>query len=172
MLNKEQKKQLVKDLTEKIKSAKAVVFTDFRGLKVKDLSVLKKELRKADAGFKVAKKTLMKIAFKDAGVKFDAAKLEGQIAISTSPDEVTAAKIIDLFSKKNANIKILGGFVGDKEMTAEEVKTLAKLPGREEMLARLVGTINAPISGFVNVLAGNLRGLVQVLKAVADSKQN
>ena len=172
MLNKTQKKELVKDITEKIKAAKAVVFADFRGLKVKDLNNLKKELRKSDAGFKVAKKTLMSIALKDAGVKFDVAKLEGQVAISTSPDEVTAAKIIDIFSKKNENIKILGGFVGEKVMTAEEVKMLAKLPGRDEMLAKLVGTINAPISGFVNVLAGNIRGLVQVLKAVADNKSN
>jgi large subunit ribosomal protein L10 len=172
MLNKTQKKDLVKDITEKVKAAKAVVFADFRGLKVKDLNNLKKELRKSDAGFKVAKKTLMNIALKDAGVKFDVEKLEGQIALSTSPDEVTAAKIIDIFSKKNEHIKILGGFVGEKEMTAEEVKMLAKLPGRDEMLAKLVGTINAPVSGFVNVLAGNIRGLVQVLKAVADNKTN
>jgi large subunit ribosomal protein L10 len=168
MLNKTQKKELVKDITEKIKAAKAVVFADFRGLRVKDLNSLKKELRKSEAGVKVAKKTLMGIALKDAGIKFDVEKLEGQVAISTSPDEVTAAKIIDIFSKKNENIKILGGFVGEKEMTAEEVKMLAKLPGRDEMLAKLVGTINAPISGFVNVLAGNIRGLVQVLKAVAE----
>jgi large subunit ribosomal protein L10 len=170
MLTKDQKKELVKDLTAKIKAAKAVVFADFRGLKVKDLSELKKELRKSDASFKVAKKTLMDIALKDAGLSYDTEKLEGQIALALSKDEVTAAKIIDTFSKKNENIKILGGIVNAKGMTDAEVKALAKLPGKPELLAKLVGTINAPVSGFVNVLAGNIRGLVQVLKAVADNK--
>lgn len=168
MLTKDQKKQLVKDLSEKIKAAKSVVFADFRGLKVKDLSELKKELRKSNASFKVAKKTLMKIAFKDAGLNFDPEKLEGQIAVSLSDDEVSAAKTIDIFSRKNENIKIVGGFVGEKEMSIEEMITLAKLPSREELLAKLVGTLNAPVSGFVNALASNIRGLVQVLKAVAE----
>ena len=68
------------------------------------------------------------------------------------------------------NLKIVGGILGTKELTAEEVQALAKLPSKEELLAKLVGTLNAPVSGFVNVLAGNLRGLVNVLKAVADSK--
>lgn len=168
MLTKDQKKQLVKDLAEKIKTAKSVVFADFRGLKVKDLSELKKELRKSNASFKVTKKTLMKIAFKDAGINFDPEKLEGQIAVSLSDDEVSAAKTINIFSKKNENIKIVGGFVGEKKMSIEEMIALAKLPSREELLAKLVGTLNAPVSRFVNVLAGNLRGLVQVLKAVAE----
>lgn len=170
MLTKDQKKQLVKDLAEKIKTAKAVVFADFRGLKVKDLSNLKKELRKANSSFRVTKKTLMDIALKEAGFSYKTKGLEGQIAISFSADEVTAAKIIDTFSKKNENIKILGGLVGEKEMTAVEVKALAKLPGRVEMLGILVGTIKAPISGFVNVMSGNLRGLVQVLKAISENK--
>lgn len=170
MLTKDQKRELVKNLAGQIKAAKSVVFADFRGLKVKDLSELKKELRKSDASFKVMKKTLMKIAFKNAGIDFDSKKLKGQIAVSLSPDEVSAAKIIDTFSRKNENIKILGGIADAREMTASEIKALAKLPGREELLAKLVGTIKAPVSGFVNVMAGNLRGLVQVLKAVADSK--
>lgn len=170
MLTKEQKKQLVRDLSEKIKAAKSVVFTDFRGLKVKDLSNLKRELRKSGASFKVMKKTLMRIAFKNIGTDYDLEKLDGQIAVSLSPDEITAAKIIDAFSRKNENIKILGGLAGEKEMTAAEVRALAKLPGREEMLGILVGAIKAPISGFVNVMAGNLRGLAQVLKAISDTK--
>ncbi len=170
MLTKEQKKKLVEDLSEKIKSAKSVVFADFRGLKVKDLSELKKELRKSDSSFRVSKKTLMNIALKEAGIEYNTKELEGQIAISFSADEITAAKIIDIFAKKNENIKILGGILGEKILDSTQVKALAKLPGKDELLAKLVGTINAPISGFVNVLAGNLRGLVQVLKAVADTR--
>jgi large subunit ribosomal protein L10 len=170
MLTKDQKKQLVKDLSQAIKAAKSVVFADFKGLKVKDLSALKKELRKADSSFRVSKKTLMNIALKEAGVEYDTKKLEGQIAITLAADEVTAAKIIDTFAKKNENIKILGGILGEKILDSTQVKALAKLPSKKELLAKLVGTINAPVSGFVNVLAGNIRGLVQVLKAISETR--
>ena len=97
--------------------------------------------------------------------------MEGQVAISLSnADEVSAAKIIDIFAKTNPNVKMLGGTLGNQVMTAAEVKALAKVPSKEQLLGQLVGTLNAPISGFVNVLAGNLRGLVQVLNAVKEQK--
>jgi large subunit ribosomal protein L10 len=169
MLNKEQKKQIVKDLVDKFKTAKSVVFVDFKGLEMKKMTELKKELKKAGIDFKVTRKTLMNIALKNAGLEADAKKMEGQIAISIShEDEVAPAKIISTFAKKNEGLKIAGGILGIKVMSIEEVKALAKLPSKEEMLAKLVGTINAPISGFVNVLAGNIRGLVQVLKGISE----
>ena len=170
MLTREQKKQLVKDLSEKIKAAKSAVFVDYKGLKVNDLTQLKKNLREKECGFQVVKKTLIERALKDAGIEMDVQGLDGQIAIAVSPDETTGAKTINDFGRKNENIKILKGILENKVLEAEEVKALANLPSREEMLARLVGTLNAPISGFVNVLAGNLRGLVQVLKAIGENK--
>lgn len=171
MQTKAQKKELVKDLAQKIKESKSVVFADFKGVKVKDLTELKKELRKEGISFKVLKKTLINIALKEAGVEASTKEMEGQVAISTSPkDEVAPAKIISKFSKANENIKILGGVLESKSMTIEEVKSLAMLPGKEELLGKLVGTIQAPISGFANVLAGNIRGLVQVLKGIGESK--
>lgn len=171
MLTKEQKKQLVKDLTEKFKASKSAVFADFKGLPVKDLSALKKELRSAGVEFKVAKKTLFSLASKEAGVEFDFKKLEGQIAVSFSKeDEIAAPKIVDKFAKTSEHLKISGGFLKSKVLTIEEVKALAKLPSYEEMLAKLVGTLQAPISGFVRVMAGNIQGLVQVLKAVSEKK--
>lgn len=168
MLTKDQKKQLVKDITEEVKAAKSAVFVDYRGLKVNDLTQLKKNLREKGCGFRVAKKTLIERALKEAGIVLDVKSMEGQIAITVSPDEVTGAKTINDFGKKNENIKILKGILESNVLEAEEVKALANLPSREEMLARLVGTLNAPISGFVNVLAGNIRGLVQVLKAIGE----
>lgn len=171
MQTKAQKKELVKDLAQKIKESKSVVFADFKGVKVKDLTELKKELRKEGISFKVLKKTLINIALKEAGVEASTKEMEGQVAISTSPkDEVAPAKIISKFSKANENIKILGGVLESKSMTIEEVKSLAMLPSKEELLGKLVGTIQAPISGFANVLAGNIRGLVQVLKGIGESK--
>jgi large subunit ribosomal protein L10 len=169
MQTKKQKEEIVKDMTSKAKKAKAVVFSDFKGVKVKDLTALKKDLRKEGVDFKVAKKTLINIAFKEAGIEIDTKEMEGQVAVSISTqDEVAAAKIIEKFSKVNQNLKILGGVLENKLMSIEQVKALAKLPSKEEMLGKLVGTIQAPISGFVNVCAGNLRGLVQVLKGISE----
>ena len=114
---------------------------------------------------------MINIAFKEAGIEVDTKEMEGQVAVSiSSQDEVIAAKIIEKFSKANQNLKILGGVLENKLMSIEQVKALAKLPNKEEMLGKLVGTIQAPISGFVNVCAGNLRGLVQVLKGISESK--
>ncbi|HDH07436.1 MAG TPA: 50S ribosomal protein L10 [Candidatus Moranbacteria bacterium] len=173
MLSKDQKKQIVKDLAEKIKSSKSVVFSDFKGLQVKDLTGLRKELRESQADFKVIKKTLLGIALKEAGIKMDTKKLEGQIAVTVSEnDEVTPAKIIAKLAKGNENLKIIGGLLGEKEMNSEEMNALAKLPSKEELLARLVGSLKSPIFGLANVLVGNLRGLVQVLKARCESVAN
>ena len=169
MQTKVQKKEIVKEMASKVKEAKSVVFSDFKGVKVKDLTQLKKDLRKEGADFKVAKKTLINIAFKEAGIEVDTRKMEGQVAVSISAqDEAAAAKIIEKFAKINQNLKILGGILENKLMSIEQVKALAKLPSKEELLGKLVGTIQAPISGFVNVCAGNIRGLLQVLKGISE----
>lgn len=172
MLTKNQKIELVKELTERIKAGKSAIFVDFKGLKVKDSTELKKSLRAAGVEFVVVRKTLLDIAIKNAGIEGVSIKgMEGQVAISISNlDEVAAAKIIDTFAKTNENIKMLGGVLGNQILSAAEVKALAKIPSKEQLLGQLVGTLNAPISGFVNVLAGNLRGLVQVLNAVKEQK--
>jgi large subunit ribosomal protein L10 len=172
MQTRTQKNEIVKDLTEKIKGSKAVVFSDFKGLSVKDMTTLRKELKAEGISLKVLKKTLINIALKDAGVELNAREMEGQVALAISEkDEVAAAKIIAKAAKANENLKILAGILGDKALSKEEVIALSKLPSKEELLAKLVGTLNAPVSGFVNVLAGNLRGLVNVLKAIWDARQ-
>jgi len=171
MRTKEQKKEIVKNLAVKIESSKGVVFSDFKGLSVKDMTELRKNLRADGTEMKVLKKTLITLALKDAGIEFDATKLEGQIAIAVSDqDEVMPARVIAKFAKANENLKIAGGLLGKEILSKEEVEDLAKLPSKEELLAKLVGSINAPVSGFVNVLAGNLRGLVNVFKAIAEKK--
>lgn len=172
MLTKNQKIELVKQLTEKIKTAKSSIFVDYKGLKVKDSTELKKSLRAEGVEMIVVRKTLLDIALKNAGIEgVSIKKMEGQVAISLSNnDEVSAAKIVDTFAKTNENIKFLGGVLGTQVMSAVEVKALAKIPSKQQLLGQLVGTLNAPVSGFVNVLAGNLRGLVQVLNAVKEQK--
>ena len=169
MQTKSQKKDLVKDLAEKIKNSKAVVFSDFKGLSVKNMTLLRRELKVKEIDFQVLKKTLITLALKDAGIKMDACKLKGQIAVAVSAgDEVEAAKIIAKACKASENLKMLGGILGKEILSDKEVASLAKLPSKDELLAKLVGTLNAPISSFANVLAGNIRGLVQVLKGISE----
>jgi large subunit ribosomal protein L10 len=171
MQTKEQKKKLVKDLAQKIKASKAVVFSDFKGFMVKDMMALRRELKKAGVTLQVLKKTLISLALKDAGIKVDARKMEGQIALAISEkDEVAAAKIIAQTAKANENLKIVSGLLENKELTADEVNALAKLPSKDELLAKLVGALKVPVSGLVNVLAGNLRGLLNVLNAIKEAK--
>lgn len=173
MQTKKQKKEIVADLSEKLKNSKAAVFSDFKGLLVKDMMALRKELRKEKIDFKVAKKTLIELALKNAKIDASVKNMEGQLAVAISQeDEVAAAKIMAKVAKENENLKILGGILEMKFLGKEEIMALSKLPSKDELLAKLVGTLNAPVSGFVNVLAGNIRGLINVLKAVADNKAN
>lgn len=171
MLTKEQKKKIIKDLAEKIKSAKAVVFADFKGLAVQDTTFLKRKFREIEGGFKVVKKTLLNIALKESERDVNASEMEGQIAVSYSAqDEVAPAKIIFDFAKKNENLKIVGGILEKRGISAEEVAALAKLPAKEQLLAQLVGSLASPLSGLMNVFQGNQRSLVRVLKAISENK--
>lgn len=171
MLTRSQKEQLVKDLSAKIKDGKVLIFSDYAGTSVAKMKNLRDELRKTDSSYKITKKKLIDLALKDAGVEASVLDFEGQIGIAIGKgDEVSAAKVLANFAKENKNFKILQGVLENKVISGKKVLSLAILPGKDELLAKLVGTINAPVSGFVNVLAGNLRNLVGVLKAISDTK--
>ncbi len=171
-LTKEQKQKITEDLKEKIKEQKTMIFVDFTGLKVKDLSNLRKKLKTIDGGLKVAKKTLLGLALKGyhPSAVQEVKRLKGEVAIIFGfKDELSLAKIIYQFSQENPNLKILGGFIESKKrefLNAEDIIEIAQLPAREELLARLVGSISAPVSNFVNVLRGNLKGLIYALSAI------
>ena len=166
-LTKEQKQKIVEDLKEKIARQKAMIFVDFTGLKVKDLSNLRKKLKAANSELKVTKKTLLDLVFKKARLAIEAKKIKGEIALIFGyNDGLSLAKMIYQFSETNPNLKILGGFFEKKFQEAEEIITLAQLPTREELLAKLVGTIFAPVSNLVNVLQGNIKGLIYELSAI------
>lgn len=171
MLTRIQKEKVVNDLTEKIKDGKVIIFSDFAGTTVSQMKDLRDELRTSGGSFKVTKKKLIDLALKNAGIEASVLGLEGQIGIAIGKEDETAAtKVLAKFAKTNKNFKLLQGVLENKIISAKEVMALASLPSREELLAKLVGSINAPVSGFVNVLAGNLRGLVTVLKGIADTK--
>ena len=170
MQTKQQKEVLVAQVADKARAAKALVFADFKGLPVKDLTVLKRELRATHSEWLVLKKTLLNIALEQAGIKVNARDLGGQVAIIFSSDEVSAAKVIAPFAKKNDKVRIAGGALGSVALSIEEVQALAKLPSQDELRAQLVGTLQAPIAGFVRTLSANISGFVRVLQAVADQK--
>lgn len=167
-----QKEQMLQDLTDKAQSAKSMVFVHFDGLKVKEIEQLRKEFRQNQVDYVVAKKTLMQNAFKQANIAgVDAGAMQQGIGIAFGmEDEVAPAKIAQQFSKEHEALKIFGGVLERNFVDADKVLQLAKLPSRDELIAKVVGSINAPVSGFVNVLAGNLRNLVYALNAIKESK--
>ena len=166
-LTKAQKQKILDDLKEKVDRQKAIVFADFKGLKVKDLSNLRKEMKKKDCELKVAKKTLISAVFKEKKIEVDVRKMEGEIALVFSyKDEILPFKLLYEFSKGNKNLKILSGLIGKEVIEKEKAIVLGQLPSKEELLGKLVGSIKAPLSGIVNVLQGNLRNLVYVLSQI------
>ena len=169
---KQEKEALVSEVADKIKGSKALVFANFKGVSVKDITSIRRELRKSGSSWQVLKKTLLNIALKDAGVEVDARALDGQVGVAFSQDEVAAAKVIADFQKANKDVTLTieGGALGAKSLSANEVKALAKLPSQDELRAQLVGTLQAPIAGFVRTLSANLSGLMQVLKAIEEKK--
>ncbi|MDD5568999.1 MAG: 50S ribosomal protein L10 [Candidatus Pacebacteria bacterium] len=172
-LTKEKKQSIVSDLETKIARQKAMVFMDFTGVKVKDLAELRNQLKEQGSELKVAKKTLLKIALKNKNIELDPKDIPGEIALALGyEDEVAPSKAIYQFVKINKKAKILGGYLMRKFYGAEQIINLAQLPGREQLLGNLVGTINAPISGFVSALHGNLRNLVYALSAIGEKSNN
>ena len=171
MQTRQKKEAVVAILVEKIRTSKAVVYAQYQGVTVKSLTSMRKELAKSGSS-QVMKKTLLSIALKEAGIEGNVRELPGQVGVAFSSDEVAAAKTLAEFIKANKGTKlsIEGGALGEKYLSADETKALAKLPSRDELRGMLVGTLQAPISGFVRTLSGNLSGLVRVLKAVEEKK--
>ncbi|HPT08747.1 MAG TPA: 50S ribosomal protein L10 [bacterium] len=171
--SKVQKGEILRDLDEKIKKSKSIVFASFDALEVKDNEELRHNLKQEKGEYYVSKKTLLDLAFKNNKLEgFDIKNLPGKVAaIFAYEDEISPAKVVFNFRKTHdGKIDFVGGILDGKVLNKEEIEKIAVLPGRQELYAKLVGSMNAPISGFVNVLAGNMRGLVTVLKAISDKK--
>ena len=161
---------MLKELVDKMKAAKAVVFADYRGMSVKDISKMRRELKEKGVEYGVSKKTLIRIAAKEAGFpEIPEEVMEGPIAVAFSmEDELAGAKLIYNTSKKNENLKLRGALFEGRVLGVAETKTLAMLPGREELLAKFLYVIKSPIQGFHGVLQGTLSGFVRALKAISE----
>lgn len=169
--SKQQKQETVGALTQGLKTAKGVVFANFQGLTVAESEDLRHQCRAEKVVFTAAKKTLVQRALEEAGISSVNPRLfKGGVATFISEDEeVTAAKIVHKFAKTHELVTIFGGLLEGAFIDASAVKNLAALPSKHELLSKMVGTLNAPVAGFVNVLAGNLRNFVGVLSNIQRS---
>lgn len=173
-LTKAQKEDIAKELAEKMKEAKSVVFADYKGLTVKELKELRTLLRESGVTFKVVKKTLIKIAAKEAGFEGEISNdvVEGPVGAALSmEDEIAAARLLHQFSKKHDNLKLRGALFEGRVLSLADTKELALLPGKEELLAKLVYLLKSPVSGFHGVLNNTISGFVRVLNAVKEKQE-
>lgn len=170
-LTKEKKENVVKVLEEKLAQQKSMVFMDFGGINVKELTEVRNELKSKGNEMKIAKKNLLGLALKNKKIDVDVKKLDGEIAIIFGyEDEIAPSKIIYQFTKANKKAKLVGGLIGKDFYGPEEIVKLAQLPGREQLLGMLLGTLNAPISNFTSAIHGNLRNLVCALSEISKKK--
>jgi len=172
-LNKDQKAEVLKKVSESMKDAKAVVFADYQGISVNDLDNLRSKLREAGVRFQIVKKTLIRLAAKENGFEeIPNEVLEGPVGAAFSmEDEIAAAKILATFAKKNKNVKLRGSLFEGRVLSVAETKELANLPGKEELLGKLVYLLKSPISGFHGVLYNTMGGFVRVLNAVKEKQE-
>jgi large subunit ribosomal protein L10 len=163
----EKKEKAVKDLEQVFAKATIGVVTDYRGLKTPELNELRRKLRENNAEYKVVKNSLAQIAAKNVGRNYLDNTFKGPVGVAFGyGDAAKTAKVMsDHLRTSKSSLKMAWGFLDDRMLTAKELDTLAKLPSREILLARVVGGMQAPIYGIVNVLAAPLRGLAQVLQA-------
>ena len=166
-LTKEQKKDRLKELEKKLEKQKSAVFVSINGLKNKDLLALRNKLREKSAEITVSKKTLTKLAFSNKKIQLDEKILQGQLGIIFGYDsEIDSAKIAHNFSKENKNLNILGGLLENSCIDKEKVASLALLPSKEELYAKIAYVMNAPLINFMNVCRGTIRDLTTVLSKI------
>jgi large subunit ribosomal protein L10 len=173
-----EKQAIVDGLKDQLVAAKSVVLTGYKGLTVAQDTELRRELREAGVSYHVVKNTMLRRAAEAAGIEGLDEVLSGTTAFAFSTEDAVApAKVICDFMKKNkleddGKLFVKIGMVEGKVISVDEVKALAALPSREELIAKLLGSMNAPISNTVNVLQGVIRNAVYVLDAVRAQKES
>ncbi|MFH1088454.1 MAG: 50S ribosomal protein L10 [Patescibacteria group bacterium] len=166
-----QKETQLSKLVDKLNSSKAIILAEFTGLKMEDFDAFRVKARQAGVTLQVAKNTLLDKAAQTAGINgLITKKIGKQIAIATDgEDEVAISKLVHQFAKDNsAKVQIYSGIIDKKIVPVDMIVQLANLPSREELLAKVVGSIHAPISGFVRVLNGPLQGFYNIVNALSN----
>ena len=170
-LNLEGKKEVVAEVVARLAKAQTVVLAEYRGLPVEDITVLRKEARANGVYLRVLKNTLARRAVQGTPFEKLSDQMVGPLAYGISDDPVAAAKVLQAYAKKNEKLVIKGGMMPNHLMTAKDVGALASMPSREQLLASLMGTMNAPITKFVQTLNEVPSKFVRALAAVRDAKE-
>jgi large subunit ribosomal protein L10 len=168
---RQQKEAVVEQIQEKISKNQLAIFTDYRGLNVANITELRRKLRECNSEMTIYKNTFSRMALNGLEIKYPEDVLIGPTAIITAGESVAeTAKILVKFAKQHDVVKIKGGVLENKCITDNEIQEIAKLPSREELIAKTVGAIKAPITGLVMTLSGPLRGFVYALNSIKDKK--
>lgn len=170
--NLEAKKLQVKEISEKLQGAVSIVLADYRGLTVEEDTRLRSKMREEGIDYKVVKNNILRHAVQGTGLEALSEYFVGPTAIAVSSDEVAPAKAMFKFSKEVKTFELKAGAVDGRIIDMEGLERLSNMPSKEELLAKMLGSMNSPITGFVNVLNGNIRGLAVALNAIMEQKQN
>jgi len=170
-LNRKEKAVVIEDVTTQVATAQSIVVAEYRGLDVASVTVLRKNARASGVYLRVLKNSLARKAI--VGTPFEAlsAKLVGPLIYAISTDPVAAAKVLSAFAKYNEKLAIKAGAFPNSILDVNGVKALATMPSRDELLSKLLGTMQAPIAQFVRTLNEVPTKFVRGLAAVRDQKQ-
>ena len=152
MMNKEQKKQYINDMTTQFDKTEAVIVTHYQGLTVTQLDDLRKKMREHGIKFKITNNRITKLALEKTKCKELSDLFSGPTAVALSEDAITSAKILTKFSKSNDKLKIIAGFMDGKVLDEKEVSVIATLPSLEEARAKIVGILASPAQKIVSIL--------------------
>ena len=170
-LNLEGKKEVVAELSERLKKAQTVVLAEYRGIKVEDITVLRSQARASGVYLRVLKNTLARRAVQGTPFEKLADQMVGPLAYGISEDPVAAAKVLHAYAKGNDKLVIKGGMMPNYLMTAKDIGNLATMPSRDELLSKLMGTMQAPIAKLVRTMNEVPTKLVRALAAVRDQRE-
>jgi large subunit ribosomal protein L10 len=170
-LNLEQKQTVVAEVAKQVAGAQAIVLAENRGMAVAAMTQLRAKARASGVYFRVVKNTLVRRAVADTPFASLADKMVGPLAYGIGADPVAVAKVLNDFAKGNEKFVIAGGAMPGQLMSAKEISALASLPSREELIARLLGTMQAPIAKFVRTLNEVPGKVVRTVAAVRDQKE-
>ena len=169
-LNLEQKKAVVVEVSEQVSTAQAIIVAEYRGLQVGEMTALRAQARKSGVYLRVLKNTLVRRAVEGTPFSGLANEMVGPLVFGISSDPVSAAKVLSDFAKANDKFIIKAGAMPNQVMDVKAVQALASLPSREELLAKLLGTMQAPVAKFVRTLNEVPTKFVRGLAAVRDQK--
>ena len=170
-LNLEQKQAVVAEVAKQVAGAQAIITAENRGMKVADVTQLRAKARASGVYFRVVKNTLVRRAVENTPFAALSDRMVGPLAYGIGPDPVAVAKVLNDFAKGNEKFVITGGAMPGQMMTAKQIAALAALPSREELIAKLLGTMQAPVAKLVRTMNEVPARFVRTLAAVRDAKQ-